>query len=78
MINSVYGIKRDDLFLNEGNLFKITDFPTRNMVCGKLVHENFEPAPQDIKISIHYVNRAFALGMRKSAKINKETNSSHC
>ena len=33
MIKTVKGLKIDDLFEHEGNVFKVTYFPTRNMVC---------------------------------------------
>jgi hypothetical protein len=52
MIKSVYGFALGCFFEYDGNLFEVTSFPTRNMVCGKLVHKFLEPCPQTVKTSI--------------------------
>jgi hypothetical protein len=52
MIKSIYGFALGCFFIYDGNLFKVTQFPTRNSVCGKLVHKFMEPCPFTVKISI--------------------------
>jgi len=51
MIRSVKGLNIDDLFNYEGNVFKVTNFPTRSMVCAELFYTYVEPAPINIKIT---------------------------
>jgi hypothetical protein len=52
MIKSVYGFAIGCFFIHDGNMFEVTKFPTRNSVCGKLVHKFMEPCPQTVKASI--------------------------
>lgn len=55
MIKSVYGFAIGCYFVHDGNLFEVTSFPTRSMVCGKLVHKFMEPCPQTVKVYIRNV-----------------------
>lgn len=49
-IKTVNGLRLNDLVMFEGNLFKVTYFPTRDMVCGALVHEITGSAPNNFKM----------------------------
>jgi len=51
-IKSVYGFAIGCFFVYDGNLFEVTQFPTRSMVCGNLVHKFMEPCPQMVKVSL--------------------------
>ena len=55
MIKTVKRLKVGDLFFHEGNLFTVTSFPTRAMVCGSLVKDYMFNAPGNIKIPIRKV-----------------------
>lgn len=44
-----------DLFEHDGNVFKITSFPTRSMVCGELNTILNAPAPQSVKVPIRQI-----------------------
>jgi hypothetical protein len=64
MITTVLGLSIGDLFLHEGHIFKVTKFPTRDMVCGDLIHEVYQPdhnktAPYSIKCPRRSVNINF-------------------
>ena len=55
MIKSVKGFALGCFFIYDGNLFEVTQFPTRTFVCGKLVHNFIEPCPQTVKVTIREV-----------------------
>lgn len=57
MIKSVYGFAIGCFFVHDGNMFEVTQFPTRSTVCGKLIHKFMEPCPQTVKIAIHEVTQ---------------------
>ena len=61
MIKSVYGFSLGCFFVHDGNLFEVSSFPTRNSVCGKLVHKFMEPCPQTVKVSILEVEQLESL-----------------
>lgn len=44
-----------DLFEYDRNVFKITSFPTRSMVCGDLNTILDAPAPQSVKVPIRLI-----------------------
>ena len=71
MIKSVYGLKLNDVFLHQGNLFKVKYFPTRNMVCADSLHAFCEPCPSHIKITRMDVNISFVNRLKSDAKLNK-------
>jgi hypothetical protein len=49
-IKSVKGLHLNDLVMYEGNIYKVTQFPTRSMVCATLVHEIVGSAVQSFKL----------------------------
>jgi hypothetical protein len=63
-IKMVNGLKLGDLILHKGHIYRVKHFPTRDMVCADLIHENTAPgytftAPQSIKIPRRSVNTNF-------------------
>ena len=57
MIKSVKGFGLECYFMYDGNLFIVTKFPTRSMVCGDLVHKFIEPCPFQVKVLIKEVDQ---------------------
>lgn len=55
MIKSVKGFALGCYFVHDGNLFVVTQFPTRTSVCGELIHKFIEPCPQTVKTTIREV-----------------------
>ena len=66
-INTVKGLKIGELFLHDGNLFKVTKFPTRSIVCGDIVHAYQKIAPQSVKVPLRECDIDMGYQVRKWA-----------
>lgn len=75
-ISGVKGLYIDDLVMYKGHIYRVTSFPTRNMVCGTLIHEIWardrskmhDPPPQSFKIPRREVDCEFNEIVKKHAK----------
>ncbi len=71
-INTVNGLRIGELFLHDGNMFKVTSFPSRSMVCGDVVHTFRLIAPKSIKVPLRECDIEMGKQIRKWADWNRK------
>ena len=73
-IQTVNGLKVGHIFEYDGNLFRVAWFRSRNTVVGNLVKAFFEPAPNQIKVSILNINDLRFLNYAIKERAKREYN----